>query len=123
MMKALPQASINWVSFITNTGDYPGGPGQNLGKARHARLLPRGAMPDLLDERQCLTIERMFDADNYRFALPAADFSEIKSLRASNLHQITRLQTCFTWIGRQIDPQRLAIQTTEESRMSVAIRQ
>lgn len=80
-------------------------------------------MPDLLDERQCLTIKRMFDADNYRFALPAADFSEIKSFRASNLHQITRIQTCFTWIRRQIDAQQVTIQTVEKSRMSIAIRQ
>lgn len=50
-------------------------------------------MPDLLDERQCLTIERMFDADNHRLTLPAVDFSEIKSFRASDLHEITRAQS------------------------------
>lgn len=50
-------------------------------------------MPDLLDERQCLTIERMFDTDNHRLTLPAVDFSEVKSFRASNLHEIARAQT------------------------------
>ena len=80
-------------------------------------------MPDLLDERQCLTIERMFDADNHRLAMPTADFSEIKSFRASNLHQITCIQTSLGWNRRQIDPQQVAIQTAEKSRVSVAIRQ
>ena len=80
-------------------------------------------MPDLLDERQCLTIKRMFDADNYRFALPAADFSEIKSFRASNLHQIARIQTDFSWNRRQIDPQQVTIQIADKSRISFAVRQ
>jgi hypothetical protein len=80
-------------------------------------------MPDLLDERQCLTIERMFDADNQRLALPAADFSEIKSFRASNLHQIACIQTDRGRNRRQIDPQQLSIEGADQSRTRIAIRQ
>ena len=80
-------------------------------------------MPDLLDERQCLTIERMFDTDNHRLPLPTVDLSEIKSFRASDLHQIARIQTDFSWKRRQIDPQQVTIQIADKSRIRFAVRQ
>jgi len=80
-------------------------------------------MPDLLDERQCLTIERMLNADNHRLALPAADFSEIKSFRAGNLHQIACSQICLRGNPRQIDPEQVPIQIVQKSRIRIAGRQ
>lgn len=80
-------------------------------------------MPDLLDKRERLTIERMFDAHNHRLALPAPDFSEIKSFRASYLHQITGIQTDVRCNRRQIDPQHLTIQFVKKSNMRVTVRQ
>ena len=80
-------------------------------------------MPDLLDERQRLPIECMFNANNHCLVLPAADFTKIESLCAANLDQVARIQTHSGRNRRQIDPQQLTIQTAEKRRLSVAIRQ
>lgn len=80
-------------------------------------------MPDLLDERQRLTIERMFDSDNQRPTAPAADFTQKKRFRAGNLHQIARFQTEIIRNLREIDPQQVIVPNAEKRILSVTVRQ
>ena len=91
--------------------------------ARQARSLLGRASPGLLDERKPLAIERMFHSDNDRLVLPVADLSEVNSFRASNLHQIACLQTCFSRDRREIYSKELTVQAGQQSGMSGTIGQ
>lgn len=79
--------------------------------------------PDLQDRGQRLTVKRMFDADNYRPVLPAADYPQVHSLRTSNFHKITHIQAHPGRNRRKLDPERVPMQTAKKRRLNLAIEQ
>jgi hypothetical protein len=80
-------------------------------------------MPDLVDERQSLAIQRVFDGDDHRPILPTINFSEVKGLRAGYLHQIAGIQAYFGSNGREIDLQQMTVETAKHRRVGITIRQ
>jgi hypothetical protein len=80
-------------------------------------------MPNFLDRRQSLTIERVLNGNCQPFSLAAADHSKINGSRYSDFDEVARIEGGRQRSGGKVEPKNVTVKLVEDRRMRIAIRQ